>query len=253
MLRISIDDQNYINYRFTPWDSKIFECGTSEILEIYYNNEANLTLLLIDFEKEMDRNKISFTYIRINSNDKLLKVLLQKSGYYFVETSLSVSLNNLRKHNFKSIFRNDLKLIKPDEIDFIQIKSIAQNAFNYGRFHEDLYIDENKAKERYFNWIDDLRKQSKNFLVYKVENEIISFLIYELINNNTVELILAGSNVNRGLMSPYFWSSFMTYFQENEIKKVKTIISSSNLPILNLYNKFNFTVEETMFGFHKFR
>lgn len=250
MDKITIDDNNFLTCRYTPWDERAFNLLTNEIMEINYNNEKYLENLLKLYDDFSIFNKIKFSYTRIDSQDTLLRNTIQKKGFYYAETSYKVSLSKLKKIDFDSIIKTDLKLDIPTKEDIDQIKIISKNDFHYSRFHEDRNIDIDKARIRYYNWVDDLVNQKKMFLIYKHQNEVISFLIYD-IYEDICNLILGGSKSDAGIMSYYFWSAFLKYFQKKEIKKINTIISASNLGILNLYSKFGFNFEKTLIGFHK--
>lgn len=250
MQKISVDETNYLVFRPTPWDSKIFGFNTNEILEIHYDDIEKLPALVALFDSHNVREGIKFTYTRIDVGDKALRGVLNKSGFYYAETSLSMKNNKVLTGNYGAIFRNHLELTVPEEADFEHIKIIARDSFSYGRFHEDVSFDEERASARYYNWIDDLRRQSKKFLVYKSNNIVISFLAYEAVDN-CVMLVLAGSMREHGLLTPYFWASFMTYFQNKGYKRAHALVSASNIAIINVYVKLNFLVEKALLGFHK--
>lgn len=252
MKEIKLDDNNILTYRLTPWDARVFGFNTIEILTIQYKNIENIELLLNEFDKICSQENIKFAYTRINSQDKLLRHALTQNNYYYAETSFYLTKNDIQKEDFSKNFRNELILTEPTEEDFEIIKSIAKNDFNYSRFHEDNNIKIEDARNRYFYWIDDMRKQNKKFLVYKINNEVISFLGYNLEDETTVDLILAGSEADKGFISLSFWASFMNYFKHSGITKSHTVISASNIGIINLYNKLNFKYEQTMIGYHKF-
>ena len=251
MQNIVINDKNSLKYKRTPWNSRAFGFEINEISCINYSNENILKELLFLFKEENENNNVRFSMIRIDSNDHLLKNVLQNEGFYFAETNIVLTINNLQKNDFGAVLRNDLPLTIPDSNDFDQIKHIARTSFHYSRFHEDYNFDQNKVKEKYANWVEDLRLENKPFLIYKNHNEVLSFLAYE-VNNDTIDLILGGSLESKGILSYYFYASFMTYFQNIGIKKAITDISAANIGILNLYSLLNFTFKKTLFGFHKF-
>jgi hypothetical protein len=250
-MEIRINDLNYLKFRETPWDTRAFGFNTNEVLDIVYSDTGMLQSLLIQFDDWNSAHKIRFTYTRIESENKELRCILPKAGFYYAETIFQLTKNDVYKENFAALFKNDLCLSVPEGDDYEQIRLISKNDFNYSRFHEDLNIDLDKARLRYYNWIDDLMNQGKKFIMYKKENEVISFLAY-CVENEIVDMILAGSAANKGFVSFSFWATFMTYFQKQGIKRAKTVISASNLGIVNLYSRLNFKFEKTMLGFHKF-
>jgi hypothetical protein len=250
--KIELNQANYLTYRPTPWDTKVFGFLTNEIIDIHYDNENYLDELLKRFIEECEVELIRFSYLRIDANDLILKKYLQKNGFYYAETTQIVYNSRLQKLDIDRIYKSTLTIAKPIEVDFKSIKEIAERAFNYSRFHEDNNIPIELSRKRYYDWIDDLVKQNKSFLVHKKDDEIISFMAFEE-SEVEVEFILGGSDVGKGHISPFFWSALLKYFQDKNINKVKEIkVSAANIGILNLYISFNFKVKKTLLGYHRF-
>lgn len=250
MHELRINEHNYVAYRPTPWDARVFGFPTNELLDIRYEDMDAACRLLELFDQNNIREGIRFTYTRINATDKVLRYVLSRFSYYYAETSFFLTMNSIQKQDFAARFRNDLPLTEPAPADLEQIRIIARDSFDFSRFHEDYHIDEAKARDRYYRWIDDLVGQGKKFLVYKTGDVVKSFLAYSL-SEGTVDLILAGSRKGNEMVSYYFWPSFMTYFQGLKCSRAKTVISASNTGIINLYAKLDFKFERTMLGFHK--
>lgn len=249
---IIIDDNNILEFRETPWDTRAFGFTTSEVLSIKYSDRSSLNELLRSYASLVQEKGVSFSYCRINADDQELKMALQRAEYYYAETSILLTKRDIQKEDFGKIFNNRLTLMAPQsEEDYQQIKIIAQNAFHYSRFHEDPNIPHDKAILRYFNWIDDLRLQNKEFLILKNENTVHAFIVFSL-EEQYVSLIVGGSDEGKGFLSPFFWASFLTEFQRRGIKRVDGIISAANVPIFNLYIKLAFKIDKVLLGFHRF-
>jgi hypothetical protein len=250
--RIVIEDKNLLEFRATPWDTRAFGFSTSEILDIQYTDRALLNELLRSYASQVQTQGVKFSYCRINAQDYDLKLALQYAGYYYAETSLFVTKTDVHKEDFGKIFKNNLKISAPQsEEDYEQIKMMAQNAFHYSRFHEDPNISPEKAQLRYFNWIDDLRLQKKEFLIYKTGNTINSFITFS-VEKESVTLFVGGSDEGKGFLTPFFWSTFLTELQHRGVKRVGGIMSAANIPMLNMYSKLAFRVDEVLLGFHRF-
>jgi hypothetical protein len=201
---IEIDSEHRLEYRETPWDTIAFGFPTNEILNIYYSEPILLKQLLTQFEKKSRKNGVRFSYCRINANDIALKNALQKSGYYYAETSAFIYKHDVHREEFSAIFRNDLPLSMPQsELEFQQLQVIAQNAFHHSRFHEDPFIDPALAKKRYYNWINDLRAQECSFLTYSSHGTIQAFIAF-VQKKKSVKLILGGSDEGKGFIAPFF-------------------------------------------------
>ncbi len=248
METITINDSN-LSYRYTPWDAKSFGIETREIMGVEYQNESDLSQLLVEFEKNIEDDAL--IYFRQDSNDQAAKKVLFENGYYIAEASLQIKLTKVHKVDFSKIYRNNLEIDDQiNEEDIEQLQDIAYNSFNYSRFHEDPFLDIEKSRARYANWILDLMEQGKKVYVYRQNNEVISFQFYTL-ENNKVDLILGGSKEGYGMMTLYFFSTLMTDLQSKGVKRMDTMISAANLGILNTYVSFGYTVQKSFFDYHK--
>ncbi len=249
MEKIYIND-SWLEYRSTPWDEKSFGLQTKEIMAVAYTNEEELAALVEEFEKTLDPEAL--VYFRCDSNDMTVKKVMLSKGYYIAECACLMKLARFKKVDFGKIYKNDLPLdTHYDENDIKELQQIARESFHYSRFHEDPFIDLEKAKTRYENWILDLIDQGKELFLYRDDNgNIISFLFYEIIDKKA-NLILGGSKDGYGMMTLYFFSTILTHFQTIGLKKIEVMISASNLGILNTYITFGFTDQTTFFDYHK--
>jgi len=250
--KIVINENNVLDFRATPWDTHAFGFLTSEILSIQYSDHNRLNELLQSYLSRAKDQGVKLSYCRINAGEYELKKALQFSDYYYAETSILMSKTDVHKENFGKIFKNNLKISTPhSEEDYEQIKIIAKNAFNYSRFHEDHNISQKNARFRYFNWIDDLRLQKKEFLIYKTENTVHAFMIFS-VDKDSVTLWLGGSDEGKGFLTPFFWSSCFTELQHRGVKRIGGILSAANVPMFNTYIKLAFKVDKVLLGFHHF-
>ena len=248
METITIND-SHLNYRYTPWDAKSFGMDTREIMDVAYQNAEDLNQLLVEFEKTLEGDAL--VYFRQDSNDQVAKKVLFENGYYIAEASLQIKLTKIKKIDFSKIYRNDLEIDDQiNEEDIEQLQDIAYHSFNYSRFHEDPFLDIEKSRARYANWILDLIEQGKKVYVYRQNDEVISFQFYTL-EDNKVDLILGGSKEGYGMMTLYFFSTLMTDLQSKGVRRMDTMISASNLGILNTYISFGYTVQKSFFDYHK--
>ena len=242
--------KNFVNYILTPWDEKSLGYKTAEILINEYSDYENFNYYFNKTEKDLINVGVEFIYTRISSTDLNLRNFIQKVGFYFVETSLELNLNNVSKYK-KKIFPKIIYQIA-DENDLESIKNIASDSFNYGRFHEDKNIPFNKSQLRYYNWIDDLVEQGAEIYVAKVGKNIVGFNIQKLDYTNKIStLILAGCKVGAEIFSMSLWNEIIESNRVKGINKISALISSSNLGVFNIYLNYNFKVKNTYFGFHK--
>jgi hypothetical protein len=241
---------NEIAYRRTPWDERVFELETIEILGIDYRDEEGVMELLYQLEEHIDSNGL--IYFRNDSRDIVLKKIMLANNYYVSESSLELSHGKVQRCDFGNVYRNDLKLINTvSENNVGELKEIAVTAFNFSRFHEDPFLDVSKSRKRYEYWIDDLIEQKKKVLLYIKGDELVSFMFYEYVNEKKVDLILGGSKNGYGIMTPFFLSSVLSYLKDSGVKVVDVVISAANIQIFNMYINLGFQIKKPMLDYHK--
>ena len=250
---ISINN-SILKYRETPWDKKVFELETKEILDIKYKDAKDISLLLENLEKYFCREDDYLIYFRTDINNINLKENLIDNGYYIAETSVKLISKNVQKFNFSKIFKNNFELVTNITEEYkSQIKEIAYSSFKFSRFHEDPFVDISKSKQRYCNWIDDLILQNKYVLIYKENNIVYSFMFYEFINDTSVSLILGGSKEKYGQLTPPFWTSVFNYLKSKGVKNIEVVVSVANITIINLYIMNGFIVKNCTLDYHKIK
>ena len=246
---ISINNSSLV-YRKTPWDNKVFNIETKEILNIDYQSIDDIEKLIQSFESTFDNNGLM--YFRVDSNERILKEKLLSNGYYICETSINLISKNIQRFDFNKIFKKDYILNSNLNIDYIeQLKEICFSSFNYSRFHEDPFLKKEESKERYRNWIGDLVKQNKKILFYEKNKIVYSFMFYEIIEKDTVTLLLGGSKNSFGQMTPIFWTSVFNFLKNKGIKTINVTVSAANITILNLYLMNGFLIKNSTLDYHK--
>lgn len=250
MQKIEIDNENYLTFRPTPWDERLFGFGTNEIMEVKSKHPEIVDELLRLFDQHNRENGVKFTYTRIDAESLLLKKKLQDFGFYYAETSFCLARKKFQQAVSQVKQHNLLLLEKPCEDDFLQIKEIAKNDFSHGRFHEDPNIEFPRAQQRYVNIIDDQKMLGRNFLVYKRNGKVLAFHIY-FSSGDKCELILSGTKREKSMLSYYLWASLLEELKRDGIDEVTTMVSAANIHVMNLYSFFDFSFMKTLVGFHK--
>jgi len=245
-------NNSILEYRDTPWDERVFEVTTKEVLNIKYENIDDVNTLLQKLENECFIKSKVMIYFRVDINDIVLKKVLIENGYYISETSTKLISKNVQQFDYNKIFKKNLDLTTALTDDFqLQIKDIAYTSFNFSRFHEDPFVNIGKSKMRYKNWIDDLIKQDKKVLIYQKNNNVYSFMFYEFLNETTVSLILGGSKENYGQLTPSFWVSVFNYLKNLGVKTIEVVVSAGNITIINLYIMNGFLFKNVSLDYHK--
>lgn len=245
---ITLDSANFLNYRNTPWDSKVFGYSTNEILEIKWSNEETLNTMLNSFEDICSNNGVMFTNFRVHPNHFQVRKALSELGYINVETSLKVErrMNNFKPENYK-IGRLKFELIKYSGEFKRDLQAVSFEIFNHGRFFEDPNISKEHANIRNRNWVNDLIKGSKIYLGL-INSHVVGFMSFNIINERAT-LQLGG--VKHPIYAYPFWLRvFSEIIDKYNASHVSGMVSASNLRILNLYSFFDFKFSETYLGYH---
>lgn len=239
-----------IDYRLTPWDEKSIGLKTAEIIINKIGNYKNFKTKYYSIELDLMNLGIEFIYTRINCDDIKLRYAIQDCGFYYAETSIEVFNNNVKKFQKNKLPKISYEIAADDE--YVIIKKIASESFNYGRFHEDTNVSFSKAQIRYYNWIDDLIEQKAEIYVAKVGDTIVGFNIQKTNHSeNSTVLVLAGCNTGAEIFASSLWNEIISHNKSNNINKISALISASNIGVFNLYINFGFKIKNTCFGFHK--
>jgi hypothetical protein len=248
---VSLDPEHALRFRFTPWDARALGMGTSELLEVRYKDPQRLPELLQAYDRENAAAGIRLGYTRIHADDRLLKEELARAGFRYVETSMMVSCDGLKKHAFEKVFRRTVPLAPLTGAEAIaQVREIARDGFDYSRFHEDARIPLERARQRYYHWVDDLVAQGKHLVGYSTEGRVQAFMAYE-VTEGRVTLILGGSRPGNGFVSPYFWASLMAQLRDAGHTSAQARVSAANVGVLRLYIGLFFNVKSVDLGFNK--
>ena len=244
-----LDENNNCDWRLTPWDKRAFGLETSEILNIKFTDKLEGLFELID--KENIKNNIALSFFRHDSNDQQLKRIATSKKFFITEFSLyayNYDLSNIKK----SRLNLDFMLLKKDNIKEVnEVKEIASTSFCHGRFHEDPIVGLELAQKRYNFWIDDLI-DSTNVYYFKIKNKVAGFFCYK-VSDEWLDLPLAGLSEDAKGIGGFFWANMFNYlYLESGIKKIKMLISGSNIPVINLYSSFGFSFRDPLFGYHKY-
>jgi hypothetical protein len=170
-----VSNNSTLIFRNTPWDEKVIGSPSNEITDMLECNSVNdIQSLLQQFEEYCNTNKIAYSNVRISAQNKNIKLCLQLAGFQFVESSIEVFRNILD-------FNIDVRLMKQiEKIEIVnyhskyleEIKQIASNSFNYGRFAEDANLNSTFNGIRNSNWVDDLAEKKSLKLCYISNNQL---------------------------------------------------------------------------------
>lgn len=251
MNTIKLDNYNTITFHNTMWNDVVLGYKTNEISDFKFNSiESGIETLRL-FENESVNNDVKYSAVRIDSNCRDSKFILESEGYYNVETSMRVetTLKRIEKNNFFEKFKFDLTLA--DSLDVDSIKTISTKEFRHGRFFEDSKIPYDISKKRNINWIDNLYENS-NLVVGKKNGKVFAFMSYKIINSE-VNFELGGVDSDYSHLAYPFWYRVIMDMKDKNLTKINALISATNLSVVNLYSHFGFKFSNSFLGYRKFR
>lgn len=236
-----------IIYEESYWDARVLDCDTINILSIAFYDENDLNKLIPPFI-ELIKNKYCFISYRSQENNNSLKKILLENNFIIVEKSYLIEGRNI---NIESIRRiSDLCKLKSisTKAEVNAVKEIAEEEFDYGRFFEDPFISESIAKKRNSNWVNDIIESDKTevVLLHK-KDSVIGFMAFEE-KDEYIELLLGGVKSSYAHLAYGFWGKFFNDYCGQKL--IRTTISCSNLPVVNLYSFMGFRFKTVLTGFH---
>lgn len=245
--RTELDHSNFLTWRETPWDKKVFKLKTYELVDMHFDRDENALDLLNVFESQINPD---LAYIRINSNEFQKKGVLVKSGFLQCETAFKIHLPSLQAYDLPL----PIKVLQIHEIQKQDFRLVYENIggmFKYSRFHEDPLIPRSLADERMHSWIKDLEEKRISGLLYKTEaNVLVAYMFFRAVDYE-VDLILGGAVPGKNMYAAVFWASLIDYFKRRGFKKISTTISAINDGMLSLYLGLGFKISRSLIDFHK--
>ncbi len=253
MQTLKHDEQNYLEYRDTPWDQRTFGFRCNEILSTHASGEVEARLLLADFERSCEGERVQFSYTRIPAGNRILKAAFYGAGYYITECSLDVMVSVKDFRCPVAYGSVPMHIEEATEDDLPALRQIAADSFDYSRMHEDFNIPPPLARLRYSRWIDDLWAQKKIFHVHREEGKPIWFNVFEITPDHSIHSIVGGSARGMGLFSYAACAFSLDYCRKQGIKRMFTTISAANLGVMNMHFSLNYKVVASYYGFHRHR
>jgi L-amino acid N-acyltransferase YncA len=244
-------DTTTLEFRDAPWDERTLGFPCLEITTLTGDVETELKPLLQDFEAEAMRRKAGLAYTRVPADARAQRRTLTEAGFYHAESSFRVSHTNVQRTDAMDRWIRRTAGLRPaTPADYPAIADILERAFEHGRFHEDLYVTRELAGLRYKRWLPDLVAQAHEVYAYVAEDQVIGLHVQQR-HGDIADLVLTGVKTSHALMGVPLWAEVMRLLRTQGIREAKTLISAANVPIVNLYSRFDFTFQTLLCGYHK--
>lgn len=185
---------------------------------------------------------------------------LQNIGFKYIESQIKLS-KKYKDFNFNDkllkliSYKTNFKIIETQEELFSVINSMTEGMFSTDRISLDIEFGPKFSLLRYKNWILDEYSKGTSKIAYIIYDGVkVGFIMFR-INKNNIQGMLGGiyeeyQDVGLGILTPSAIFMLCKKFEFNVIKGY-TSISSNNQPVLQLYNYFNFKVDNLQYVFVK--
>lgn len=212
----------------TPWDTAAFGMPTWELTG--YSESA-----LQQVEKTPGHYTLKI--------DPLAdKKLLHAYGFYYCDTLIEPHCDANRLHATQhpqaTISKN---------IDAEQALAICHGAFAHGRFHRDFNLPKAVADVRYDQWVKQLLTAQQVYGLY-LQGQLAGFIGH---SGNCLVLHAVGEKYRGKGWSKYWWSGVCAEMLAAGHREVRSSVSASNLPVLNLYASLGFTFRNPQDIYHR--
>lgn len=240
----------FLECRRTPWDEHVFGFPCAEIVSLDASDPVALAQLLKQFDAWARAEGVRFAYGRFASTG-INKQALHEADFYFAEASYRIYHSKLQaSESFDRLIRPGPVLVPARETDLPVLQQILADDFHHGRIHEDPWVSPEQAAQRNRNWLHDLMVQGHEILSYCLKDEVIGLHIQRS-RGTTTDLVLTGVKRSHALLGVSLWADALKMNRLRGVREAHTLISAANIPIMNLYRRFEFQFESLLLGFHK--
>jgi len=245
---IYLDRENHCTWRPTPWDARALAVPTADVRNFCHRKRLGELFELID---QQNRGQgIGICCFRHSANDLEMKREAMRHGFALTEFSLVAQHSDIGKLPPPRIPFTFTRVTPEDCCRLDQIRKIATDTFNHGRFHEDPWVAPEQARERYALWINDLAATA-GLYAWELKGDVAGFFSYR-IDAELLDLPLSGLAPCAQRMGGFFWNAMFSFIHEMEqVKSTEILISGANTAVINLYAHLGFTFAHPVFGYHK--
>lgn len=237
-----------VHFHDTSWNRKSLK-GNSLEIDLVKSTSENTLQLINEFCIQKSKEQYILIASRIPATSIELKKTFFQAGFVTIEHTLDVSTCSLDCEKIAFIANRFPVIVKDYSVKNIsEIENISAFEFNFGRFHEDPFIHKTIAQNRNKHWISDLITQNASIKVLMNKNDVVGFMAYK-IKDNKVNIVLSAVKENYRHLTYGFIAIVFLGFKDS--KEIYSLISSSNIDVLNLFIYFGFRFNNPRFGLHK--
>jgi len=250
MLRIELSPDCHATLKPQPFNSQAFGFSSAQLADVAADNEASAAALLEQVDVAVRERGYRHVVLRIPAYHRVLHAALVRAGYYFAESSISLSLAGLNVRDYSKL-AGRVRLVVADSTQLPELVHIASQDFHHGRFLEDPFLDQALARRRHALWLEELAKTGELYAAL-AGDQLVGFHAEHDLRNGCADLILTGAAQRYSMLAPAIWASALMSLKARDVRTCTTMVSAANLGVLNLYQRLGFRFDETWYGFHRF-
>jgi RimJ/RimL family protein N-acetyltransferase len=233
----------------SSWDSIAFERKVEVLQDLTISDYADFEREANSAIKTLSADGVSLLTARISSARTRDLEELQRVGFRVVETTFSPAFVGRLVDTNPSEFV--VRTANSQELP--SIMNVAHDAFTVSRFHNDPYIPDAMANRRYENWVRSTASSGSQELLSIVDsnNELVGFFISETTDNEAYWHLTALARPFRGRgLAADVWKTVMKFQSLLGVTRFRTTISGANMPVVNLYPRLGFRLENPQTSLH---
>ncbi len=227
------------------WEQANLDCRVAEVAI-----NANETISPDTFQ-ELE-NAYDYIVLKIPVGDFTSYEQVTKAQYTFIEAQLSIR-KKMDNWNLSPMDKKLLSFFSAVEVtDKIEMEGIlakiSEKMFTTDRIYLDPTFGPEYSARRYRNWTRTAFEQGAILLKYLYKNQEIGYGLCKY-ENNVIHGLLGGAYEGEGM--GFIVPTGVLFIKNRQFDWFKTKISSNNIPVLRLYNHFNFEITNVEYVFVK--
>jgi hypothetical protein len=202
-----------------------------------------------EFEANRKQFETQYTVVKIPVKRIDLSMMLQKAGYYYIETMISCHhgafLPDLSRIQERMITQMSYDVMTKEDLSHAY-KEIRSDMFLTDRVSLDPFFSRSQANERYIGWINDELERGADIYNIKYKNENIGFFAYKTVEEGVYFPFLGGMYPDKEIVGAGF---AMEYFHLCELmkrkgKRILESISTNNKAAFSIPVQMGFVVDK---------
>lgn len=235
------DNQKPWKIASIPWDTETFNFGVSALGPSYDEYQSDDTAFLVKALNAYSKDRQTRLIIAsIPAMQVETSYLLQRAGFYLIDTAISVRYENLHALSKKDSRRLSLAPVVHSEMGLLV--DMAAASFRHGRYHLDPCLPNALADQRYKDWLSRclIPDNPQQVLSVKIDGTVCGFSVVEYkgsegyLHLHAIDSRWQGKKLGHEMII-----QSLRYLSNLGAISIGTKISASNLKAINMHSRLN--------------